>query len=64
MSKYSEATLNAEISLMECIPFLYFLVICGVLYLIGRQNGPDCLERAARYAEENGKSGGLVDWEC
>jgi hypothetical protein len=46
---------------MEFIPFLYFLVIYGVLYLIGRQNGPDCLERAARYAEVNGKSGGLVD---
>jgi hypothetical protein len=61
MSKYSEATLNAEISLMEFIPILYFLVIYGALYLIGRQNGPDCLERAARYAEENGKSGGLVD---
>jgi hypothetical protein len=47
---------------MECIPFLYFLVICGVLYLIGRQNGPDCLERAERYVEEKGKKwwvGGL-----
>jgi hypothetical protein len=61
MSKYSEATLNAEISSMEFIPFLYFLVIYGVLYLIGQRNGPDCLERAARYAEVNGKSGGLVD---
>jgi hypothetical protein len=61
MSKYSEATLNAEISSMEFIPFLYFLVIYGVLYLIGQRNGPDCLERAARYGEEKGKSGGLVD---
>jgi hypothetical protein len=61
MSKDSEATLTVQISLMEFIPFIYFLVIYGVLYLIGRQNGPDCLERATRYAEENGKSGGLVD---
>jgi hypothetical protein len=61
MSKDSEATLNCQISLMEFIPFLYFLVIYGVLYLIGQRNGPDCLERAARYAEENEKSGGLVD---
>jgi hypothetical protein len=61
MSKYSEATLTAQISLMEFIPILYLLVIYGVLYLIGQRNGPDCLERAARYAEEKGKSGELVD---
>ncbi len=61
MSKDSEATLTAQISLMEFIPILYLLVIYGVLYLIGQRNGPDCLERAARYAEENEKSGGLVD---
>ncbi|HKK38228.1 MAG TPA: hypothetical protein VJ949_02295 [Cryomorphaceae bacterium] len=37
---------------MDYIPFLYFQVIFGTLYLIGRRNGPDSLERAERFAEE------------
>jgi hypothetical protein len=38
---------------MIAIPFLYFLVIFGVIYLLGRRKGPNCLERADRYAEEH-----------
>jgi len=52
--------LTIQFGLMEFIPILYFLVIFGALYLIARRNGPDCLERAERVAED--KDGG-GDWE-
>jgi len=45
---------SARYGFMIYVPFLYFLVIFGVIYLLAPDRGPDCLERAERYAEGDG----------